>query len=469
MLVRLLTPADFGLIALATSFSQSVDWLSTIGVREALIRRHTLTRSLYDTGFTLNALRGVLMALAILAMAWPVAGFFDDARLFPILLVLAGVTMLSALENIGTVDFRRDLAFGREFWMAVIPRIGAIVVSMTLAFVLRNFWALIGGILTAAVMRLAMSYIMHPYRPGLTLRDWRGIAGFSFWTWMTATAQLLRDKMDTVVIGRVLGPRDVGLYAVGVEVGSLTSSELVEPLTAALFAGFTEARRKGADIAAGYFKAIAATFLVTMPMGLGLSMLAAPLVRLAFGEAWMEAVPLVQIFALMGMAKVVAYVSTALLTAEGMMRQHFRVMVTSLVARAILLAVLIGPFGIMGAVWATIGSIVVEEILYMIVTFRHFRLPLADLPKTLWRPSLAGAAMACVLMLQGLAWTAAPDTAAEQALAMLQGTLTGAVTYTSVLLLAWYAAGRPAGAETAFLDVFMSQVRRIARRSASRS
>ena len=111
VLVRLLVPADFGLVALATGFWQAIDALSSLGIEEAMIREKTPSRALYDTGFTINALRGVLTIVIVVSSAWPFAWFFDEPRLVPVLLSLTVVAFANAIENIGIVDFRRDLDF----------------------------------------------------------------------------------------------------------------------------------------------------------------------------------------------------------------------------------------------------------------------------------------------------------------------------------------------------------------------
>ena len=73
VLVRLLAPSDFGLVALAMSFSLAIDGLSYIGVQDALVREPVLDRAMYDTGFTMGVLRGLLTALIVAACAWPAA------------------------------------------------------------------------------------------------------------------------------------------------------------------------------------------------------------------------------------------------------------------------------------------------------------------------------------------------------------------------------------------------------------
>ena len=133
VLVRLIQPADFGIIALATSFMQTIDGMLTLGTEEAVIREATPGRSFYDTAFTLNLLRGLSVTVLVAALAWPAATFFADPRLGPVLLFVACLPLLDGVSNIGAVDFRRDFAFHKEFAIMVLPKLCGIIAAITAA------------------------------------------------------------------------------------------------------------------------------------------------------------------------------------------------------------------------------------------------------------------------------------------------------------------------------------------------
>lgn len=463
VLTKLLLPSDFGLVALATSFAQAVDGLSELGVGEALMREKSLDRNMYNTGFTISFCRGLLTAAVIAIGAWPVAAFFEDPRLGTITLVLAVAMLLSSVENIGIVDFRRDLTFQKELQLYTVPRILGIVAAITFAAIFANYWALVVGILTTRMTRCVWSYVMHPYRPRLTLRSWRQLVGFSSWSWAISIVDLIRERLDWVVIGRLLGTADTGIYAVGSEVGLLPSTELLQPFGRALYAGFAAARREGTGIAGPYLRAITTTFLLTMPAGFGISLVADLLVRLIFGERWLAAVPLVEIFGVMGMLGVITAVSGALLTVSGMLSVQFRFIVLTTVVRFVLLLVLVNEIGLIGAGIAAAGTLMLEECCYLVVTFRRFHVRVADLWRGIWRPIFATAAMAGVLIWQGLGWTALPGSPIVIAERLALAVAFGAVTYCAVIVLLWWLAGRPDGAE---MLTWRLAKRSIARQSA---
>jgi lipopolysaccharide exporter len=461
LLVRLLVPGDFGLVAIATTFSQAVDGLADIGVDNALIREPSVDRAMYDTGFTLALIRGLASSVLIALCAWPVGRFFGDSRLAGVLLALAVVTMLSAVENIGVVDFQRDLAFDREFKLLLAPRILGIIACVTTAYIWRSYWALVVGILTTRLVRLVCTYLMHDYRPRLSLRALPRLVGFSFWSWMLAWVSLIRDRIDNFVVGRMLGAADVGLYAIAWDVGFITFTELVAPICRALFPGLTHVRNQGSDIADAYFRAISATLVVTLPAGAGIALVADPLIRLAVGERWAAAIPLVQIFAIVGIFRVVTYIGATLLTVFGILQIQFSITLSMLLARFALLVVLIHRFGLVGVGYAVATVAILEEIWYLFVTFRRFGLRPADLLRNNWRPAAATAVMAgAVVCLQRALGT---DATFTHLLVQVAG---GGLVYAAALLAAWLAAGQPRGAESAILAILRDTVRGLQRRRA---
>ena len=122
-LARLLVPADFGLLGMATAFSGSIDALSTLGLQDALVRRRAEGNEIYDTAFTLQLIRAVLTSAILLVFAAPVAAWFKEPRLIQVLIVFAAASLISGLENIGIVQYRRELRFDVQFKLLLWPRL----------------------------------------------------------------------------------------------------------------------------------------------------------------------------------------------------------------------------------------------------------------------------------------------------------------------------------------------------------
>lgn len=463
-LVHLLVPADFGLVALGAGFALGVDALSALGVEDALIRLNSTSRELYDTGFTLNALRGLASAAIVAAAAVPAARFFGEPRLANVVLALAVGMLCSSFYNIGITEFRRDLAFDKEFQLMVMPRICGVVITIAVALIWHSYWALIAGNLSMRLTGLAGTYIMHPYRPRLTLRGWRDLAGFSFWSWALSIAALLRERADSFVIGRALGSRGVGIYEIGTEIAALPTSELIGPVARASFPGFAAARHSGADAAQTYNRLIAFVILLTLPAGIGISLVADPIVRLAFGPQWLAAIPLVQILGASGTAMALGFVSSTLYSAHALLRPMFRIVLFAIAIRLVLLVLLVQRFGLIGCAVAASIAVLLENTSYVIGTLRRFKLRAADLLRSTWRCLLATAAMAATLILAGLGWHPASGSGPELAQTLVAAVATGVLSYSVVLLGLWLATGRPPGPESDLASIALRLFGRLAAR-----
>ena len=453
VLARVLVPADFGLVALAMSFSRAVDILADLGVEEAVVRATAPGRAMYDTAFTVNAIRGLSTGIIVSASAFPFASFFGDPRLANVVLALAGAVVLDAFENIGIADFRRHFAFRSEFQLSIFPRLAQVVVTITLALIWANYWALVAGILIARVLRVASSYALHPYRPRFSLRAWREIFSFSLWSWLISMAKMIRGRAVIMVIGRMLNTTLLGVYTVGAEIATLPETELIEPLCRVCFASFSAARRTGVSIAETYLRVISATWLVALPASIGISSVAGPLVVLAFGQKWLQATSLVQIMALAGLFGVMGRISWTLFSAYAFLSSLFTVLAIMAFVQLSLLVCLVWSWGIPGAAVAMALTVLLEQSIYSVLAFRKFDIPPLHLLQRIWRCMVAAASMAAVLAMTGYGWTSSTTTHTSNATLLLVACVSGAIVYTGVLLGLWLACGRPKGPETDVLEL----------------
>ncbi len=454
VLVRLIQPADFGIIALATSFMQTIDGMLTLGTEDAVVREATPGRTFYDTAFTLNLLRGLSVTVLVAALAYPAAGFFADARLGPVLLFVACLPVLDGFANIGAVEFRRDFAFHKEFAIMVLPKLCGIVAAILAAALLHSYVAMLVGMGVNRSLRVVMSYVMHPYRPALSLQAWRGLAGYSAWTWLLSLAVLIRDRCDSLLLGRFMNTASVGFYSVGAEIAALPTTELIEPLGRAAFSGFAAGRQQRADPAETFLRLIGSASLLTLPAGVGLSLVAAPLVALAFGPGWEQAVPVLRILSLSFTVMVFGHLSLHLLSAHALLGRLVGITLAAAAFRVALLALLIPRFGLAGAATAAAAGMLLEQVSTVVTVLRQFHINAAAMARGIWRPMLATCVMTAVLLIGGLGWSN------EQSLStLLEAATAGAVSYLAALLTCWTLAGRPSGAETDVLALLRRSVR----------
>jgi lipopolysaccharide exporter len=323
VLAGLLKPADFGIVATATAISAAIDGLSSLGVREALVRLNEDHRTYYDAAFTMQVSRGIMNGVLIAVMSLFANDLFGEPRLQPILLILAAVAIIGSFENIGMVEYSRALDFRMQFFLQAGPRVAGFLVVVGSAIVLRSYWALILGAVVSKSGTTAATYVLSPYRPRLALAGWRYLLNFSFWTWFTGLAAMAVNRADPFLLSPVVGTAAFGLYMLALEIAMLPVSELLEPACGALFPGFAMAGRRGSEPIGMGLSIAGALALCTIPFAIGISATSGYLTTSLLGPKWQAAQSLIAFLACGCALQPFSWVTHTVLTAQGFVKRAF--------------------------------------------------------------------------------------------------------------------------------------------------
>src|SRR5689334_22035005 len=234
ILARLLTPSDYGVVAIATLIVGTIEVFTQTGQYNVIIRHPSPTREHYDSAWTVSLLLGIGLGFIVLASAPLAAVYFHEPRSTPIVAILAFRTMLTGTQNIGVVNFRRHLQFHKQFQFSVYPTLISFVLTIASAIILRNYWALVIGIMSQYVCIVVLSYVMEPFRPRFSLSRVGEIWSFSFWTMIRSVGVYLNSQVDKVAIGGFAGAAAMGHYDVGRDVATSPTQELINPMVATL-------------------------------------------------------------------------------------------------------------------------------------------------------------------------------------------------------------------------------------------
>ena len=291
VLARILAPDDFGLVAIAASVVTIVEGLSAFDVNKALIRTRDEDRALYDSAWTLSALRGIVSALIMCA----IAPFVTDARIGAVVSVLALSPLLSGFSNPRFVMFERDLIYSRLAVLTLGAKIVSVSVTLVIAVVFRNFWSLVIGMLVGTLISVILSYVLRPYRPRFSFARFPDIFGFSGWLSLTSVVMTLAMETDKIIVGRLLGVAEAGLYFMTGRVGVLPTREMISPLQRILFPSFSELASDKDRLRKAVCESINVLGSLSLPAGFGFALVANDFVPLALGEKWTPIVPLLTI------------------------------------------------------------------------------------------------------------------------------------------------------------------------------
>lgn len=297
VLARVLMPADFGLVALATAVIAIVEVMTNVQAGAAIIKTRDPDKALFDTAFTLGLLRAVVAAVLLAALAWPLARVMEMPALAPVVMALAIPLLINGFSNPHFILYARDLDFRPESRRRVAAAVAGSLASIALALIFRSYWALVGGTIVQALVSAMLSWWRVPGRPGLSLARWRELFGFGAWLLLQQMFQQIGLRFDYFFIGRVLDPATLGAYHVGNQVNNLASGDAVPALSRALFPAFSIINDDPDRLRRNYLSVQTVASAIALPMGIGLALLAEPLVLLLFGPGWGQAVPVIQILA----------------------------------------------------------------------------------------------------------------------------------------------------------------------------
>lgn len=456
ILARLLTPADFGLVAMAMLFVGLIEVFGETGQQMALIRFSSPTREHFDSAWTAQILVSLLLGTLVLLAAPLAALYFDEPRATTLVQVLSIRVYAIGFENIGTVMFRRELNFAKEFRYGVYKKLIGFFVVVALAVALRNYWALVIGVVTSQVLGVALSYVMHPYRPRLCFSKIKEIWSFSIWMLVSGVGGYFNGRIDQYIVGGLGNPKVLGHYTVGADLAFIPSAEVIFPMSRALFPTYARLGRDPKQLANAYLNVLSVIAIVAASTSVGLAVVAQDLVFVVLGEQWLDSADF--IFWLSLAAGVVACSNSVLLVLQAVadprivaMQSWTRVLVT--------IPLLVGAAQLTDA--AGIAAARFVAILILVPTFfyqlmRVVPVSVWELLGVTWRPFVSAAVMGA--MVTGLS-AHMLDLAPVMRLAI--EVPAGAITFILVLGLLWLAAGRPPGAERAALRYLRGRLSRL--------
>jgi lipopolysaccharide exporter len=457
VLARLLVPADFGLVAMATSIVALLDALTAFGFEWAVIQRQSNDRRHLDTAWTLNLVIGAINGLLVLALIPLLTWFYNEPRLAPLALLLAGSIFLGGLRNVGMIQFERDLAFGRVFALTMIRRLTGFGVTLTIALMYRSYWALVIGSFAGVLADLVMSYVLSAYRPRLALSGWRDIMSFSRWFYVSNVLNFVNGRGTHLIIGRISGAGTLGTFNIAYELGALPTSEIVLPAFRAMFPGYAKLREDPAELASMVGAVIALTMLAVAPAAIGIVVLAGPIVDVLLGEKWLAVVPLLQVFGLIGAVHAFGAPINAVNLAIGRADLPAKLGGLNAVISLPVFAYMLAHYGVVAAAVSLLAVGALIAGLAMAITARLIGFKPLRLVGEVWRPIVASAVMGvAVALLADATWHTLPARWGGMFAALLALVASGVVIYMVVMAALWLACGQPAGAEARVLSTLAS-------------
>ena len=455
ILARLLTPADFGVIAMAMIVVGLLEILAQTGVDLALIREKDPNREDFDSAWTLQILISFTIGVVLFLIAPLAANGFSEPKIQPVIQALALRSVISGFSNIGTIEFRRKLDFRTEFRYNIVKRLFNFFIIVGVAAILRNYWALVIGMIMAQFVEVGLSYGFHPYRPRPCLRKVKNLFSFSAWLIFYRIARYMSRRIDQFVVGGFAGTVFMGNYYVAYDLATSPTNELVVPMGRGLYPVYARLKEEPEKLVESYLKALGTIALLLVPLGFGLAAVASDAVPVVLGAKWHTAIPLVEVLAVFGVFFGLSNTIEVILTVIGRVRLLAALSFSQIGTLALALYLVAKYVGV-DAIAAVRCAVAIATLPFVFLVLRRV-LPIgvgATL-RALWPSFAAGLVMvACVLAVHGL------DVPGP--LRLVLEIAAGGLSYTAAILAIWYLRACPDGAERAVVAWCRARIARSA-------
>lgn len=356
---RLIEPNEFGrfvLVATALGFLEAV---SQPGLTAAIVQKNRVNQRELETAWTLMVFRGIaLTGLFILVAPW-IADALGQSDLTGLLRGMGLLFLVKGAASLSIHVRARSVELGPQVRTQLIGALVATVVAILASALLRTAWGMVIGLLAGAVVEAVGTYFVRGFRPRFRFArgELHGFLHFGRWYFATVFLEYLSTAGDDLVIGRRLGTAPLGSYGMAYRIGNTPTTEVSHVIGRVAFPALSRVDDHERRIDA-YRRSLVVVVGLAAPMAALLVVLAQPLILSLLGTEWRSAVTPLAIMAVAGFLRAVFATGGPLFAAVGRPDLGTWMLVCRTALLFLGLALLLGRYGISGAAWASLISVV---------------------------------------------------------------------------------------------------------------
>ncbi|AMD58252.1 hypothetical protein AWN88_08725 [Agrobacterium tumefaciens] len=358
ILARLLTPDEFGLVAIATVFVDIILVIARGGLPEAVVQRPQLEEDYADTAFWFSLGWGAALCVALSVAAPFLAGLFGLAELGPVLMALSAVLLIMGAGSIHEARLQRAFAFRKLAMRAIFSNMLAGAIAIVLALQGWGIWAMVAQRLLASIATTIMNWLASGWMPRRRFVRHYAADQWSFGSRIFSASFLLAMnlRLQELIAAMFLTPAAVGYIRLSWRCIDLVSQFAVIPFGSVAMATYSQAHAQKGSVEEACLGFIRFSGLLAFPCFAGMAAVAPIFIPVLFGENWKPAVPVLQILCLIAIPFVVESFTWGVLAAIKRPGLNLKISVLQLLA-GIGLSFLAAPFGLYPVAWAHVAKV----------------------------------------------------------------------------------------------------------------
>jgi O-antigen/teichoic acid export membrane protein len=291
VLARLLTPADFGLVAMVTTFNLLLTNFGLNGFTEAIQQREEINEQLVSNLFWINLGAGMLLTVGFAAAGSLLAKFYGVAKVAHVTLALSPTIFLSSIAVEHLALLKRAMRFSIVSFNDIAARAVSVLVSIALAWAGFGYWALVVGALATPLTVALGAWTQCRWIPSFPRRELGtgAMVRFAFNIYGRFSFNYFARNADNLLVGWRFGSSALGFYKKAYDLFLLSACQLSAPLTSVAVSALSRLDRLSEQYRRYFLRTLAVMAFVGMGIGADLTLIGKDVILLVLGPGWAPA------------------------------------------------------------------------------------------------------------------------------------------------------------------------------------
>lgn len=305
ILAKLLLPSDFGLVAYASLITQVIALFRELGLNRTIVYLKKVDHSVEHTAFWIITSWSILLYVILIFLTPALSTFFDEAVLNTILPISGVSIIILSFPAVPIALLEREMLFKKRIIPDIIKITTYFIITLFLVYKNLGFWAIIIGQIISDLIFSISSLIIFKWCPRMQFNIYKLREMLSFGKnilGMGIVSFFIRH-IDDAIVGKMLGTASLGHYDLAYRIGSVNSRNLSAIFGNILFPTYNKVRDSKWDLSNVFHKVFTQINLLSIPLGIGLFILAPDFIKLLYGNKWDPAIIPMQLMIIQGIIR----------------------------------------------------------------------------------------------------------------------------------------------------------------------
>lgn len=362
ILARIISPSEFGVFGIATIALAFLEILTETGINVFLIQLKKDIDRFINSAWIVSILRGTIMSIVILAASPFIVDFFKLPDLHRFLLLISIVPFIRGFINPSIIKYQKELKFNNEFYLRLAIFIFDSTISLILVFLTHDAIGFVWGLVAGALFEVILSFALFKPYPRLKFNPnmIKTIVRSGKWVTFSGIFNYIAENGDNIVVGKILGPSALGIYEMGYNIATLPISEVADVFNKVAFPVYSRISEDIHRLRKAFIKSSLGVSFAVIILSILIFLLPKELFVLVLGEKWLGVIFILKPLVLYGALRGISGTTSALFLSMG--KQNYVAVMTFI--RLLVLAITIVPltvsYGLVGASYAPLLSVIAE-------------------------------------------------------------------------------------------------------------